>query len=270
MKQLVLLCAMVSGLAAADIETVEVEDPRPLGAAIAVLRERFGWRVSYEDPPYKDARDLVDRTAPTYRGPRRALDPRGGPLEVSFLPSDPPEVVLRMLIDEHRRRGYPGRFVVRQLDGVMFVLPEQGSVLDTPVTLEDRDWTYWDVVFEVLRQVSQATGVKVDGPGFPRPQFERFKFTANREPARQVLLRLFDTRAPAYQFTWQLLYGPNWGYALNLAGKQVDPAQLWERPRIQPRQAKPTKKGDPLPDGSKRSAVQPAWPFAPLSASAPA
>ena len=71
-----------------------------------------------------------------------------------------------MLIDEHRRRGYPGRFTLRQLDGVMIVLPEQGSVLDTPVTLEDREWTYWDVVFEVLRQVSQATGVQVSGPGF--------------------------------------------------------------------------------------------------------
>jgi hypothetical protein len=202
-------------------EELIVENSRPLVTAIRTLESKYGWQINYEDPPYNDPKDLVDRTHPNYRGSHRAIDPRSGRVEIRYFVSPAtgkPESsanLLEMLVDDHATRGNPGRFQVKLIAGLDSVIPVQGSILDTPITLEDKQRTFGETLKEVLQTLSRVTNTRVSGPAMTRPTFQRFNFSATNEPAREVLIRLFKTRDDR-QYWWHLLYGPGWGYALNL------------------------------------------------------
>lgn len=202
-------------------EELIVEDPRPLVAAIRTLEAKYGWQINYEDPPYNDPKDLVDRTHPGYRGSHRAIDPKGGRVEIRYFVSsttgkpESPASLLEMLVDDHARRSNPGRFQVKVLGGLDSVIPVQGSILDTHITLVDKQRTFGETLQEILQELSRVTNTRVRGPAMTRPTFQRFSFSAENEPARDVLIRLFKTRDDR-QYSWHLLYSPGWGYALNL------------------------------------------------------
>ncbi len=229
-------------------EVLSLEASRPLQEAVTILERKYGWRIAYEDPPYTDARDLVDKTHPAYRGPGRAIDPRGGRVEIRYSVSpvtgkpDSPGGILQMLIDDHVRRGNPGAFQLRMFGDTYGVIPVQGSVLDSPITLPEKQRTYQETLEEIVRAVSRVTGIRVSGPGMYQPRFGRFTFAANSEPARSVLMRLFQTQK-GYRFCWHLLYGANWGYALNTHGDRV-PLEPQPPKRYVMKEVK-------LPDGSK-------------------
>lgn len=228
-------------------EQLLVESTRPLAAAIGILEKNYDWQINYEDPPYTDPRDLVDRTHPNYKGPGRSIDPRGGRLDIRYSVSPStgkpdPVTVLQMLIDDHVKRANPGQFQIRVVGGLYSVIPAQGSILDTAISLPEIERNYMDTLIEILRALSAAIGVKVAGPAFYTSRPERFKIGANNEPAREVLLRLFEAMK-GYQFSWHLLYGPNWGYALNVFAKRLPEAP--KRPK------KIVMKEVTLPDGVK-------------------
>src|SRR3984893_19497801 len=48
------------GNASASPNTLTVQDPRPVAAAIQELEKRYGWQITYEDPPYVHYSDLTD------------------------------------------------------------------------------------------------------------------------------------------------------------------------------------------------------------------
>jgi hypothetical protein len=231
-------------------EVLTVENPRPLMAAIRILEEKYGWQINYEDPPYTDPKDWVDRTHPAYRGTHKAIDPRGGRLEIRYSVSpttgkpESSEILLQQLIDDHAIRGNSGQFQLKVIEGVPSVVPVQGSILDTRITLADKTRTFWETLKEIVQAVSSASGIHVRGPAITQPTFERFSFSAENEPAGDVLLRLFKMREDR-QFSWHLLYAPSWGYALN----------IFSRSKSEPPNPQPTKrqvlKEVSLPDGSK-------------------
>jgi hypothetical protein len=231
-------------------EVLTVENPRPFVTAIRILEAKYGWQINYEDPPYTDPKDLVDRTHPAYRGSHKAIDIRDQRLEVHYAVSpitrkpESPATILQMLIDDHAQRGNPGRFQLKEFAGINSVIPVQGSILDTPITLENKERTFWETVKEIVGALSSVSGIRVRGPAITRPTFERFSFGAENEPARDVLLRLFKMQEDR-QFSWHLLYSPSWGYALN----------VHSQPKAEPRKPQPTKrqvlKEVSLPDGSK-------------------
>jgi hypothetical protein len=80
-----LLCAVLLGAPgvvfsyANGTVTVTTDYRRGVGMIVEGLRERYGWKVNYEDVPIVYRGDYDDLTAPTYqpKGPEdRALDPR--------------------------------------------------------------------------------------------------------------------------------------------------------------------------------------------------
>jgi hypothetical protein len=237
-------------------EVLVVDEPRPVVAAIRILEERYGWLINYEDPKY-GSEDLVDRTSPAYRGEHRALDPRGGRLEFRYPVSENTQLplsqvsVLEILLSENERRGYPGKFVVTTVGGHYSVMPRDGSILDTIISLPDQERSYEEAVREIVAALSGAVGVPVNGPSMFRPRQERYTISAKGEPARDVLVRLF-AQVEGYELRWHILYSPNWGYVLNIDGKKLpDPA-------VSPRRY--ITKEMTLPDGSKGRIPVPARP----------
>jgi hypothetical protein len=49
---------------------IEVLEPRPLAAAILEVERRFGWVVTYEDPPYELQSEIADVAAAVRRDGR--------------------------------------------------------------------------------------------------------------------------------------------------------------------------------------------------------
>jgi hypothetical protein len=231
-------------------EVLTVEDSRPVAAAIRALEAKYGWQINYEDPPYNDPKDLVDRTHPAYRGSHRAIDPRGGRIEIHYFISPAtgkPESsasLLEALIDDHARRGNAGQFQVKMIAGLDSVIPAQGSILDTPITLADEQRTFGETLREILQALSRVTGTRFMASSMSQPTFQRFSFSAENEPATDVLIRLLKTRDDR-QYRWHLLYGSGWGYALNLHSQS----------KTAPPKPTPSKrqvlKEVTLPDGSK-------------------
>jgi hypothetical protein len=75
-----------------QIVEIDVDDPRPVAAAVDQLVARFGYAITYEDPRYAFSDDLKDVTAEVGRDlarkyPKndapRILVPAGGQLRIS-------------------------------------------------------------------------------------------------------------------------------------------------------------------------------------------
>jgi hypothetical protein len=203
-------------------EVLRVEGPRPLLAAIRILEEKYGWQIAYEDPPYTGPGEAVDRTPPTYNGPGRVVEPRIGRLELRYpvdsttgMPESTAAAILQLLIDDHDRRQNAGRFRLTTLGDLLCVMPAQGSILDTPVTLPGTARNFEDTVEQIVRSIAQGTGLHVRmGPMPPRIP-GRFELEATSEPARAVLLRLF-AQVPGRRFSWIVLFGSNGGHELSV------------------------------------------------------
>jgi hypothetical protein len=202
-------------------EVLRVEGPRPLLAAIHILEEKFGWQIIYEDPPYTNPGDSIDRTPPTYNGPGRIIEPRIGRLEVTYQVTaaagtqESAAAVLQMLIDDHDRRQNAGRFRLGTLGDLLCVVPAQGSILDTPVTFPGKQRNFEDSIQEIVRSISRATGLRMRlGPMPPRISGQ-FELEAKGEAARNVLLRLLG-KVPGHRFSWTVLYGPHGGHELSV------------------------------------------------------
>jgi hypothetical protein len=151
-----------------------------------------------------------------------------------------------MLLEDHTKRGNPGQFQIKEIEGLDSVVPVHGSILDTRITILDKQRTFGEALREVLQTLSRAINVRVSGPAISQPNLQPFNFSAENEPAREVLMRLFKNRNDR-QFSWHLLYAPSWGYAFNLNSQ---PKQR-ETPKPTPSQAKELREIT-LPDGSKR------------------
>jgi hypothetical protein len=56
------------GNACASPNTLTVQDARPVAKAIQELENRYGWRITYEDPPYIHNSDITDVTETPWPG----------------------------------------------------------------------------------------------------------------------------------------------------------------------------------------------------------
>jgi hypothetical protein len=110
-----------------------VEDPRPVAKAMAVLSRQLGWNISYEDPAYVNADDLLDVTKTPVEG-KRATIPRGGRVslpDVAALAAtqeDPVALLESVLGTEEMSRGRVKRFKVLRSGSMFHVVPDR--VLD--------------------------------------------------------------------------------------------------------------------------------------------
>ena len=207
-----ILLAAASGGVFTDLSgraTIRTDTPRAVGAIVWDLRQRYGWRINYEDPRIRYRGDYVDVTVPSYQ-PRtpedRALDPRAGLLEVTFAaPSeegapDDPAPVLEALVQAHAASGLPGRFEVRQLGDQYDIVGvaaddesgqtvSQDPVLDARISIPERERSLMDLVHEVCVQVSRATGVRIQEGTLPAGALRQGSMQQgfSDRPAREVL-----------------------------------------------------------------------------------
>lgn len=205
-----------------------VDDPRALKAAIAILERRYGWVITYEDPPPLYPGALVDVSViPGLI----AMDLPNQHLELPDpLPSHADAaVMLQAAIDAdtaffghrrfERRSSSFGHHVVpvstRNVAGAWIITE---SILDRPISMAS-DTVAGSVYFERFRDaLERAAGVPVRLATIPN-QFlatKAISLGADNQPAWEILCKALE--ALGVLLTWRLLCSAKLseGYFLNI------------------------------------------------------
>ena len=209
---------------------LDVDDPRPLLAAVQALEKRFGWTVTYEDPPYASPDDFEDVTLSTRRTlydktKPRTLVPRGGPFAFRHAMSAPPssardrQVVLETLLEQYRMTDYPGEFALTSTGDVLHVVPigsknpagqrvPARSLLDLNISLPNGQRTAFDMLRAITEAVTRPGVAEVTVGTVPINLLMQVRVQdgATNESARGVLLRLLE--ATRQNLSWALLCDP--------------------------------------------------------------
>src|SRR5258706_7859796 len=95
-RVLAAIVALNSVLAIAQsiqIQKIIVNDARPMIQVLDKLEAKYGWQMTYEDPPYESSNDLIDLTDADFRREhpgRQRLIPAGKVVEFNFnVPTGP-------------------------------------------------------------------------------------------------------------------------------------------------------------------------------------
>lgn len=215
----------------AQSQTLSVNDPRPVTAAMEVLEGKHGMVITYEDPLYVHGTEIVDHTIPAYKQANpfghRALSPKGGSLEITYktspglVRSDEIRQVIQRVLDDHAERNNPGRFYLQQDGEIFHVIPAQyrdssgrlvnmGSILDTPISFPEQERSMLKTLELIKNAVSQARGIKIIIGTVPSNLLHRksSRQGATNEKARDVLVRAL--KATNTKLSWQILYAPGW------------------------------------------------------------
>lgn len=187
-------------------EALSVNDPRPLSAAVALLEQRCHCPITYEDPEWKSD-DVVDS------GPHwPARIPKGGPFTFdapdlrASTPADTRRALEQVLRTFEQTASGRGAFRVTNDATAVHVVPREGSILDTPVTIAPGTRPLGEVVMLTLGEVERVTGQKVGLATGPINFFQqrRIEIEAQQEAAGDVLVRALA--ASGRQLSWRLFY----------------------------------------------------------------
>jgi hypothetical protein len=215
----------------------DITDPRPLAMAAQELESRFGWLITYEDPRWMAASEIQDVTESVRRDGRtspRVVIPKGGSIEFDILraASDYQRAghiaLVRDLVLAHAAAGNPGTFRVQESHGRLNVVPltakdesereiPQQPILDSVISLDERQKNGLVILDQFTRQLSRAAGVKVVLGMVPLNIFVNKvgTYSAHNELARDFLARFLDQMG--HGFSWQLFFDPAQKiYALNI------------------------------------------------------
>jgi hypothetical protein len=236
------------GLCASSMQTITIEDPRPIDEALQVLQPKYGHVVTYEDPPYSYEGDLRDVTEANAKSPShgvRTLIPVGGSVNVTVPASGSDtgtlDSALRQLLQSHAALQRGGHFRFQEKDGVFHVIPTEvrdrnGNwqtlvpLLDSRITLPNLPDANGAVMLNAICDaVSKASGVRVMVGLMPVNILlqHRGALEANNETARAVLLRAL--RLCSTSLSWSLLYDAGLKmYFLNI--RLIDVATLSQTP----------------------------------------
>jgi hypothetical protein len=111
-------------------KVIEVNEPRPLWAALDALEIAVGGAINYEDPPYENEADVHDLSTPDQRAKEPAgwalIGPREGHVTAEVqVPATGKaadnEVVfdVNLLLASYRQNKLPGDFKVEQANGML-------------------------------------------------------------------------------------------------------------------------------------------------------
>lgn len=223
---------------------LSVEDPRPVAEAILTLEKKYGWVITYEDPRYVHESDIADVTLKVRRDldkykpgeAPKVLVPKGGALEFTYdvasntnLPADP-AMVVQKLLDAQTARDNGGRFRLETSGQIMHVIPtaiknsygelaHQESVLDTIISLPAGERTVLQKLESVCAAISRGANIPAEFGTIPTNLLlqNRDQQGAERQRARDVLVRTFEAMNNEKRLSWRLLYGPGTKrYSLNI------------------------------------------------------
>jgi hypothetical protein len=207
---------------------------RPLAETVTALEKRYGWVITYEEPPYVHPSEISDVThlvskaydpANPYDPTKaRVLIPKGGTFEFEFFAplshdANPQELTLQSLLAQYRESGLPeGGFRVLRTGSVFHIVPGKvtnhrgvvvphRSPLDTIISVPAGTRTAEGMIAEIVERVAKSTGTKVlEGVYGNLLRQTRIEGGVSDEPARQALLRTLH--AANRKFSWRLLYDP--------------------------------------------------------------
>lgn len=197
-------------------EDIFVNDPRPIDAAVQEFQHRCRCVVTYEDPRWQadDVEDISNvrqrpAGAPRIKVPNghTFIAPMRSSLDAAGL--DERRIAIEEILRAGRAAGNTKEFRVISGKEVLHVVPASNAVLNSPVSLPSGDRTLGQMVSAILQQVSAETGEKVTVGAVPVNLFRQGKlpkFSADRESARDVLVRGFSLGAPTVKLSWQLLF----------------------------------------------------------------
>ena len=238
---IVALLALVVSAQTAD--SIQIDDPRPLKAAIDKLENMLGIPINYEDPRFASAEDVEDVTDKVQNSQQRAahpnvriLVPKGGVLGVSGVASVSAKpslggatALLTTLHAQHEGNGYPGRFSIQSISSTATVTPASvrssdgawktaAPAMDSRLTLPYQQRTAADALALLAKNLSQAVGIQVGVGRFPMVAFANATVSlgAENEPAGIVIVRLFEQVSAQYSktsasqsvYSYRLLYDP--------------------------------------------------------------
>ena len=213
-------------------DRITIDDARPVKAAVAQLEQKYGWIITYEDPPFVHPDDLDDLTVGPSGG-KRALTPKRRRLVVELPPGTSAtqrnRSVVQAVLDANETSNPSQRFQLLESDLGFHVIPgfarnqsgqvsHVAAVLDTRVTMQVTDVPALDVLNELC--------LKLSGPGNPRIDLgtmpggllrtRRVTVAITNAAARDVLVEVL--RQLGVPLTWRLLYSPSapQAYFLNL------------------------------------------------------
>ena len=187
-------------------ETLSVDDPRPLSAAVKLLEQRCHCPITYEDPLWKS--DDVALSGPHWP----AMIPKGGLFtfdapDVSVITTARMAAAMAEVVRAFEQSGSGrGAFLVTKYATTVHVVPRDGSILDTPVTMPRATRPLADVVTMTLAEVERATGKKIELAMLPI-NFSRQRtvdIEAQQEPAHDVLVRALA--ASGRTLSWRLFF----------------------------------------------------------------
>jgi len=225
--------AAARGIFKPSMQTLSVNDPRPVAFAAEMLEKAYGWTVTYEDPQYAYEGDLVDVTEKVSRNldkykpgeAPRVLVPRGGELSFDYSidsttkkPADS-ALVIQQLLDAYAVGGHPGVFRMERsgerlhIIGVAArdkngVLTPQRSVFDTVITLPAQKRSGMELLTALCAAISQASGIPVVPGSVPVNQLHRYETESGAKDvkAREFLSNELDRMSNSIKLSWRLFY----------------------------------------------------------------
>lgn len=215
---------------AAFASSAEVNDPRPVAAALDEIEKLSGRPVTYEDAPIVNKYYMTPMVQDTTGNPT-LLVPRGSKLRFTLPADASAEHVIASVegvVKTYNASHGAATFSVTQ-DGLLHVVPLQivdpqdrlqpvTPVLNTKITLAAKRRSAMALLEEISEAVSRASGQPVGIGIIPINAFrqQQTEIGANNEPAREVLEKLLATLG--MPLSWRLFYDPGTqDYALNIA-----------------------------------------------------
>jgi hypothetical protein len=221
-------CAVIAlvPLMAQRLQPLEISviDGRPLSAVISQLETRYGWTITYEDPPYESPFDVDDVTSQVARDPKnfkgKVLVPRTREFDFKYPNADQSqaEAVLTALVRDYNMVNLD-RFRLLRTDKFFHVVPsvsndktgqptERQSRLDVRVTIPDADRSVLETVELVVTQVRERSGAPLVAGRLPINLLsqKRLRTGATKEPARDVLVRALTSTGR--DLTWRIPCDP--------------------------------------------------------------
>jgi hypothetical protein len=227
-------------------DSYTTREARPMYEVAKALEQKYGWRITYEDPPLEHASELKDITNPAYK----AMHP--DPNDVTLVPLAVPftftwkatgrdyirQDVLEQCVDQHNRMAQnPGRFYSYQQGSVSHIIASEfrrkdGSMaraqspLDTIVSFPAEERTLLQTVLLILSSIESQSGTHISlgmAPG--HVMMQKISVGAHNITARDALLvalnaldaRDLEMGAPLLRMSWAMLYqADEQGYYFNL------------------------------------------------------
>ena len=213
------------------LETLSINEARPVAGALRVLAAKYGLAISYEDPRYVYAGDIADVTLSAARDPsritassKRVIAPTNKSLSLSYevsaetgQPADA-AALLDQILAAYASGGV-GTFKIERTGELLHVVPalarntqglmeENASILLARISIPAEERSGMKFLEAFCTALSHATGFKVQPGIVPINNFMQYRGTdgAADEVARDVLIRVLSRIGK--KLTWAINYDP--------------------------------------------------------------